>query len=441
MVLIPKYILILFFLILVDYTAGIVIERSQGRKRKNLLLASLAVNVGTLAVFKYYNFFIENLNTLGTHFDSLSIILPIGLSFHTFQSMSYTIEVYRGTVKAEKNFWIYSLYVMFYPQLVAGPIERPQNLLPQLHKEHSFEWSRVKSGLQLMMGGFFKKVFVADVLAILVDHVYNQPGQFTGMPLILATYAFAIQIYCDFSGYTDIARGSARVMGFELMVNFNEPYLAVSVSDFWKRWHISLSTWFRDYVYIPMGGNRVSRARWYFNLLFVFLLSGFWHGAKWTFVLWGFVHGIYQVFSNLLVSKRIGFPIKGALVRGIKIFFVFNLVSFAWIFFRANTLMDAKHIITHLFRFSADFNLLSFLREVRMTGIAIPVIAILFWLSRNIFKQLTADFQDAFHHSRTVRICSYLTVAVVAFQIFFVFMIGLQDQLQGSAKQFIYFQF
>src|SRR5678815_1064118 len=217
----------------------------------------------------------------------LKIILPIGLSFHTFQAMSYTIEVYRGNQKAERNFGIYALYVMFYPQLVAGPIERPQNLLHQFYENHKFDYERVVNGLKLILWGFFKKLVIADRLALYVGAVYNNPTHHTGLSFIMATIFFAFQIYCDFSGYSDIAIGAAKVMGFKLMTNFNRPYFARSISEFWKRWHISLSTWFKDYLYISLGGNRVSVPRWYFNLFIVFLVSGLWHGANWTYIIWG----------------------------------------------------------------------------------------------------------------------------------------------------------
>ncbi len=290
---IPVYILILGFTIVVDYFAGIFLEIKNTAKRKYFLIASLIANIGVLAVFKYYNFINENLTIIlhGTGFHNpipyLSILLPIGLSFHTFQAMSYTIEIYRGNLKAERHFGIYALYVMFYPQLVAGPIERPQNLIHQFYEKHIFDYQRITDGLKLMAWGLFKKVVIADRLAILVNQVYDNPTNYKGLPLIFATIFFSFQIFCDFSGYSDMAIGAAKVMGFKLMTNFNRPYSSKSISEFWKRWHISLSTWFRDYLYISFGGNRVSIPRWYFNLFFVFLVSGLWHGAKWTFVIWG----------------------------------------------------------------------------------------------------------------------------------------------------------
>jgi len=274
---IPVYIFILFFTILIDYAAGILIENAAGRKRKALLIMSLVSNIGVLAVFKYYNFFIENINWLlrASHLTAGAlpfwhILLPIGLSFHTFQAMSYTIEVYRGNQKPERHLGIYALYVMFYPQLVAGPIERPQNLLHQFHEPRDPDPGMIGSGLRLMAWGYFKKMVVADHLAMYVDKVFGPPIRFAGIPTLVAVLFFSFQIYCDFSAYSDIARGAARVMGIRLMRNFNFPYFSRSIREFWGRWHISLSTWFRDYLYIPLGGNRTSTARWCGNILIVF---------------------------------------------------------------------------------------------------------------------------------------------------------------------------
>ncbi len=366
MVLVPEYILILFFLILVDYFAGLFIDKAEGRIRKLILVISLMANIGTLGVFKYFNFFNNNLGLVFDLFgwkytiSNLHLILPIGLSFHTFQSMSYTIEVYRKRYPAERHLGFYALYVLFYPQMVAGPIERPGNLLRQFHQEQTFEYQPVADGLKLMMWGLFKKIVIADRLAILVNNVYDTPTHYTGLPLILATYCFSFQIYCDFSGYSDIAIGAAKVMGIRLMKNFDRPYYAKSIGEFWKRWHISLSSWFRDYVYIPLGGNRVATGRWYFNLFFVFLVSGLWHGANWTFVIWGALHGMYLIGSILTQKVRdrlsavTDLPNYPLLKKLVGIFITFHLVTFSWIFFRAKSLKAAWYIITHLFRFSSD---------------------------------------------------------------------------------------
>jgi alginate O-acetyltransferase complex protein AlgI len=361
MAFIPIYILILLVTILIDYTAGILIENSKGKEKRLWLIISIISTCLVLFIFKYFNFFNANLAAISEFFHwnysmkSLSLILPIGLSFHTFQSLSYVIEVYRGHQKAEHNFGIYSLYVMFYPQLVAGPIERPGNLLHQFYEQHNFDYKRVTDGLKIMAWGLFKKVVIADRLSLFVNQVYNNPTQYEGISLITATIFFAFQIYCDFSGYSDIAIGAAQVMGFKLMDNFNRPYFSKSIAEFWKRWHISLSTWFKDYLYISLGGSRVSVPRWYFNLFFTFLVSGLWHGANWTFVVWGALNGLYLLsgiitkdFRNLLV-RAVGLDKFPELHKYVQILITFGLTCFAWIFFRANNIKDAYYIITHLF--------------------------------------------------------------------------------------------
>jgi alginate O-acetyltransferase complex protein AlgI len=353
----PVYILILFFTIFIDYFAGIWIAREQEKKRKKMLLMlSIVANVGVLAFFKYFNFIAENLNSLlgSLHVEQdvplLKILLPIGLSFHTFQAMSYTIEVYRGRQQPEKHLGIYALYVMFYPQLVAGPIERPQNILHQFYEEKKFDYENMRRGLILIAWGLVKKVVIADRLALFVNQVYTQPVGYKGIPLAIGTVFFAFQIFCDFSGYSDIAIGCAKCMGFHLMTNFNRPYQATTISEFWKRWHISLSTWFRDYVYISLGGNRVSNARRYFNLFVVFILSGVWHGANWTFVLWGALHGSYLVVEDNIYRRFSSLKNKHTgIARFVKRTFVFVLVCLAWVLFRAKNTADSFYILRNIF--------------------------------------------------------------------------------------------
>jgi alginate O-acetyltransferase complex protein AlgI len=363
MAFVPKYLLILIFLIVIDFSAGLLIERtSTASRRKALLIASLAANLGLLGFFKYFNFFNANLGALagvlGWNYsiESLEIILPIGLSFHTFQSMAYVIDVFRRRQRAERDFWRYSLYVLYFPQMVAGPIERASRLLPQLSCDAKFDIDRFSSGMKLVILGFFKKVVIADRLAVFVDNVYGAPTEATGLSLLLATYFFALQIYCDFSGYTDIARGVSRILGIELVTNFDHPYQSRSVAEFWTRWHMSLSLWFRDYVYIPLGGNRVGAGQWARNIIVVFLLSGLWHGANWTFIIWGLLHGMYIVMGRMFDPLRSAFARASGLARWptaralLQIAITFHLVTFAWIFFRANDLGDAYYVITNMFR-------------------------------------------------------------------------------------------
>lgn len=358
---IPVYILILFLTIFIDYFAGILIEQAGDKAaRKRWLILSIVANVGVLCVFKYYNFFTGNINALlgaghmGLSLPLLNIILPIGLSFHTFQAMSYTIEIYRGNQQAERHLGIYALYVMFYPQLVAGPIERPQNLLHQFREKHEPEYDKIVSGLRLMLWGMIKKVVIADRIELITGPVFNHPQGNTGTMLWLAVALFHIQVFCDFSGYSDIAIGAARVMGFKLMTNFNMPFHARTVSDFWRRWHISLSTWFRDYVYMPLGGNKQGRFKIYRNLFIVCLLSGLWHGASWLFVLWGLLQGGYMIFAHLTKDARkrlnaaLGITRVKWLDHGLDIIITFSLTAFARVFFRGRNLDDAAYFIKKL---------------------------------------------------------------------------------------------
>ena len=361
---VPVYILVLFTTILIDYFAAILIENNKERpgRVKYLLFSSVVSTCLVLFIFKYFNFVNANMafmaQTLHLNYPihALQIILPIGLSFHTFQSLSYVIEVYRGRQQAERHFGIYALYVMFYPQLVAGPIERPQNLLGQFREKHCFDYDRVTDGLKLMLWGMFKKVVIADRLAVAVTHVYGAPAGASGLTLMIATVFFAFQIYCDFSGYSDIAIGSAQVMGFRLMDNFNRPYFSQSVPEFWKRWHISLSSWFRDYVYIPLGGKRVGPIRWRLNLFITFLLSGFWHGANWTYVAWGALNGLYLIASvqtaglcrHLAEATRLARLPR--LRKAINIVFTFTLVCSGWVLFRAKDIADAARIFKRIFQ-------------------------------------------------------------------------------------------
>lgn len=437
---IPSYILILFFTIIIDYAAGIMIEKEKGRKRKLFLILSLVANIGILAVFKYYNFFIENtnaflhsLNITTRPIPLLDIILPIGLSFHTFQAMSYTMEVYRANQKAEKHFGIYALYVMFYPQLVAGPIERPQNMLHQFKEDHVFNSQNLLDGLRLMLWGFFKKVVIADRLSVYVDAVYNHPGNYHFLNLIIATLFFTIQIYCDFSGYSDIAIGAAKTMGFDLMINFRRPYLSKNIQEFWKKWHISLSTWFKDYLYISLGGNRKGRSRMYFNFAIVFIVSGFWHGANWNFLIWGALHALF-IISFMLYRNQPGIKLPENFVfNSLGWILTFLLVSFAWIFFRANNLNDALLIIRNIttldqtHSFQAVIKDPSQLMEFGLTSslIAIIMTGIMFLIEYKLEPELKSINNNPL---RDIIFCSTILSLIIIFGFF-------------HKQSFIYFQF
>ena len=353
----PAYILLIVLSTIIDYLCGLKMGKIEIKeKRRPFLYISLFSNLGILFAFKYLNFFTENINSLilfggNASFPILDVILPVGISFYTFQTMSYSIDIYNGKIQPENHLGKFALFVAFFPQLVAGPIERAGNMLGQFKTFYAANYSRIVLGLQIMMIGFFKKVVVADNVALLVNQVYNNPGQYEGVSTFLATIFFAFQIYCDFSGYSDIAIGSALILGITLMENFRRPYYSKSIGEFWKRWHISLSSWFRDYVYIPLGGNRVIKWRWYYNLFITFMVSGFWHGANWTFILWGSLHGLYLIFGHLLAKPQAAFKRITGISKFVfleKLFDVsvtFILVCFAWIFFRANSLPDAIIII------------------------------------------------------------------------------------------------
>ena len=357
---VPKYILILLVTIVIDYGAGVLMERYADRRKlkKTFFIISIVSTLMVLLVFKYLNFLTANLDqlcaSLGMETHLLThIILPIGLSFHTFQSMSYVIEVYRGHQEAERHFGYYALYVMFFPQLVTGPIERPGNLLHQLHEKKEFRYENVSKGMRLILFGFFVKMVVADHLGEYVDEVYGHLDEYNSWSVLGCMFFYSFQIYCDFFGYSTIALGSAKLMGFDLMDNFRSPYLSKNIAEFWHRWHISLSTWFRDYVYIPLGGSRVKFGRWAFNIMVVFVLSGIWHGAAWTFLLWGFAHGLLHIIEKALRNR---FPSKESQSKWVQISVdalcvlkTFILVTLFWVVFRATDLEHLKAIFVTAF--------------------------------------------------------------------------------------------
>ena len=359
----PEFVLLIICSTLVDYFAALAMEKtSDSNHRKRLLVLSLTVNLGLLAAFKYLGFFTQTLEQAFSAFNILAdlptfkAMLPVGISFYTFQTLSYIFEVYRGNIKAERRLGYFAAYVAFWPQLVAGPIERPDRLLPQLHAEHHLSLERLRSGLSIMLWGFFQKLVIADRLAVYVDAVYAHPEtDFGAATLWLATYGFAFQIYCDFSGYSLIAIGAARVMGIDLMTNFRRPYWSRSIGEFWRRWHISLSSWFKDYVYIPMGGSRVPRWKHARNLMVTFAISGLWHGAGWTFVVWGALHGTLVAAGSLCKGLRsrlataLGLRTDSFPWALAQCFVAFHLVVVSWVFFRAEHIEQAFSLLHRMF--------------------------------------------------------------------------------------------
>ncbi len=438
-----EYLLLIIASTLIDYFAGLQMGKTAVKeKRRIYLILSLFANLGLLFTFKYFNFVNDSLRfafqyfNIMYHVPSLKVLLPVGISFYTFQTLSYTIDVYRGDREPERHLGIFALYVSFFPQLVAGPIERSTRLLPQFFEKMEFDYQRVKDGLLLMAWGFFKKVVIADWVAIFVNKVYNNPEFYPGLPSIVATYFFAFQIYCDFSGYSDIAIGAAQVMGYRLMLNFRRPYFSKSIGEFWKRWHISLSSWFRDYLYIPLGGNRVKQARMYLNIFIVFLVSGFWHGANWTFIIWGGLHGIYQLMSRWTVKLRarlhqiLGLTRIPNVHRMIKIVITFHLVLFSWIFFRANSISDAFLIIGNLFT-SFNVSTLFSVSGFSAQHFALAVLSIVILIAVELFQRN--------HNIRQWLSAQPLVLRWVLYYglIIYILLFGAYD----NANEFIYFQF
>lgn len=458
----PRYALLMVLSTVVTYLSGLALGAVSGKKalpailserahlREWIVFISFFINLCILFFFKYFNFASESITRFlsavgvtvqGPQFD---VLLPVGISFYTFQALSYTMDVYRGEIPPERNLLKYALFVSFFPQLVAGPIERSKNLLSQISEAHQFQWRRVKSGLLLMAFGFFQKMVIADRLAILVDQIYNNYRVYEGVEIALATVCFAFQIYCDFASYSNIAIGAARVMGFRLMENFNVPYFSTSVTEFWRRWHISLSTWLRDYLYIPLGGNRKGTLRKYINLMAVFLVSGLWHGANWHFVVWGGLNGLYQIVGS--VTK----PLRDKVVEVLHIdrnqfshrllsgTFTFLLISFAWLFFRADGLITGLNMVHRMF---LTFNPWIFFDGTLYTfglgrkDFTVLWVAALIMLVFSVCKYRGISLGEALEKQGIwFRWCVYFA------GIFFILIFGVYGPNAGESA-FIYFQF
>lgn len=419
-----RFLSLLFLSTIVDYSVGLGLSKEENQRKRRILLAiSVSVNLGLLMFFKYYNFFIDSFADAFTFFgsefnrSSLRIILPVGISFYTFQTMSYGIDVYKKELKPTKDFIAFMAFVTFFPQLVAGPIERASNLLPQFYKKRIFDYPNASKGLKLMLWGFFMKVVVADRLSLYVDDVYGNIDLHTGPSLAMATLFFAVQIYCDFAGYSLIAIGCAKLFGFELMKNFNRPYLSSSFKEFWSRWHISLSTWFRDYLYIPLGGSKGNSRRTSKNLLITFIVSGFWHGANWTFIIWGALHGVYLIVEKSLKNYR--------LPKIVFVLIVFIFTNLAWVFFRAPTVSDALKILDKIFTFSDSYI------YIGDKGIFLfSILSILIIFISDLIAEYKPELQLVYNKNLLVR------YSAITFIIFYIIGFGVFDK-----SQFIYFQF
>ncbi len=439
----PEYIILIILSTLVDYFVALQMSAIAEKKdRRKWLYLSLFVNLGMLFTFKYFNFFSASVQQGFQYFNIFynnwvfEALLPVGISFYTFQTLSYTIDVYNNKIEPERNLGYFALYVSFFPQLVAGPIERPGRLLPQFKQNFDFDYKRVVGGLKMMAWGFFLKLVVADRLAPIVNRVFNKPEKHEGFEILLAIFFFAYQIFCDFAGYSIIAIGAAKIMGYDLMTNFRRPYFSTSIREFWQRWHISLSSWFRDYVYIPLGGNRVAKWRWYYNLMITFVVSGIWHGANWTFIIWGFLHGFYLIFALITqpfkdkINNAIGLSKVPALLKASQIVITFILACFAWTFFRANSVGDAFLLLknaTYLESSQLSLNLLTGISPVEIA------LSFLFIFLVEIIHSIEewANFSTPFYSQSTIiRWVSYVLIVVL--------IIGFG---KFSASDFIYFQF
>lgn len=430
-----RFLALIFISSVVDYIVGQRIYLAEGRSRRNYLYVSILVNLGILFTFKYFNFFLDSfIDVFGVMGMELSvttwkIILPVGISFYTFQTMSYTIDIYRNKMKPSYDPIAFFAYVSFFPQLVAGPIERAIVLLPQFEKKRILDGDQVKKGLRQILWGFFKKLVIADNCAIFVDAVFADSGAYNGSTLALALVMFGFQIYCDFSGYTDIALGLARLLGFELMKNFNFPYFARDIGEFWRRWHISLSTWFRDYLYIPLGGSRGGKLMQSRNVLIIFLVSGLWHGANWTYVLWGFVHAL--CFLALVLTNRnrnhLDTVAEGRWFPNTKEFLLigwtFSVNTFSWVFFRADSLSSSVSYMKSMFSWSL-FEI-PFRNYSWLLICAIVIMFVFEWIHRT--NEHGLDWHLKF--PKVFRWATYYS------------LLGLIFFYGGSSKEFIYFQF
>lgn len=451
----PKYAILIAVSTIITFLSGVLIDdirrASNNTKKMKLVVAfSFITNIGILAFFKYLDWLLESAACVFGADLSLpfSIVLPVGISFYTFQALSYTVDVYRDNVRVERDLFKYALFVSFFPQLVAGPIERSGNLLKQIRavgKKNLVSFDKIKSGLMLMIWGFFLKMVIADRAAIVVDNVFKNFKHYHASGLILGIICFSVQIYCDFASYSTIAVGAAKVMGFELSENFNTPYFAMSIKEFWQRWHISLSTWFKDYLYIPLGGNRCSKFKNYFNLMITFIVSGLWHGANWTFVVWGALHGIYQIFGNatLTIRKKLLRAVNASVdtitFKMSKVILNFILVSFAWIFFRSESVADAVIYIKRIFTCPDIWSLFDGrlykygLNQFQMHVLAVSLLVLFIFSLIKRFKNM--NFDEFLNSQGFIFKCLTMIVLVVVIIVYGRYGAGF------DAKQFIYFQF
>lgn len=428
-----RFLSLILFSTIIDFYLGIEIEKSKFEKqKKKLLLLSLVSNLGLLFVFKYFNFFLDSFLTISNligfqlNLRLLNIVLPVGISFYTFQTLSYTIDVYRGKISATRDWILFASYVTFFPQLVAGPIERARRILPQLSKKRTFDWNQSRDGVRKILLGFFKKIVIADSLSPMVDFTFNNYQDLSSLALLLGAFYFTIQIYCDFSGYSDIAIGISKLFGINIMENFNYPYFSKNIGEFWKRWHISLTTWFRDYLYFPLGGSLGTMVSAIKNVAIVFIISGLWHGAKWTYIFWGVIHVIFYIPYFIKRRENKNNTLLSLLVfknKALGIFSTFSIVMLSWIFFRSNSILDAWQYIIRLFSFTQSNQLI--LNPANNLNSGYYIFYICFFL--------LIEYYISFNKKETILIERGLNILLLLILLFFV-------QIQ-EAESFIYFQF
>ena len=429
---------------LVSYLAGLLIPKAQKKGWKIFfMVTAILISVGVLVFFKYFDFMMNSvadiINMFGgnTKWNSLNLILPVGISFYTFQTLSYVIDIYKGKIEPEKDFSYYALYVSFFPQLVAGPIERPENLLPQLKKEEGVNVNNLQEGLLLVLIGFVKKIVIADMVGIFVNNIFNNLEAANGLVVLIGTGLFTMQIFCDFSGYSDIAKGVAKMFNIDLMVNFNHPYYSRSIKEFWTRWHISLSSWLRDYIYFPMGGNRKGKVRWAINILVVFLISGIWHGANWTFVIWGLMHAVLQILEGIFhpleqkVFTKHGWNYEAKWLNILRTIFTYVFVSLTWVAFRSNNISDMLLAYKLIFTGWSNINVTSFI-PITFFNIVLFVVAVPLFVTIEYLPRLR---NLSFHGSSIFRKGVYVALMML--------VVGAYIYLEGQdiGTSFIYFQF
>ena len=443
----PSFAVVILFITLISFAGGIAIDKFQNNKR-GILVFCILIILGTLIWFKYINFLIETTSSLLGYMKitiktrKYDILLPVGISYYTFSTISYLIDIYKNKLKTEYNFINFALFVSFFPHLIAGPIDRADKLLPQFYELKKFNYEEAKRGFLIMIWGYFQKLVIADRAAIFVDSIFENITEYKGIMLISAIFLYTIQIYCDFSGYSDIARGAAKILGYDIAINFKRPYFALSIKDFWNRWHLSLTSWLRDYLYIPLGGNRKGEIRKNINIIVVFLISGLWHGSNITFVIWGAVHGVLRVIENLLVPvsaflcKKLRIKRETESIKILKWFLCFCCINLAWVFFRANSISDALYFYKNMFSFSGEkaFGIIQVIDKMTKPEFCIITVSMLMLIFISAIRSRISIYELINRQNLIFRWLIYYIA------IFIILIFGIYGPNYNSAD-FIYYKF